>query len=250
MRRGRARAAAALMAIAATAGAAAASWAYFSATHTNPQPISLADFGGANIKYETASTPAFADLVNVAVPAPPGVQPGWLLVAVIGFESDDPIVTPPAGWTLIRASRYTGGQVSMHSFWHVAGATEPPSYTFTLSTRKRSYAGIVAYSGVTAANPIATSVGSEGHSLAATAPSATAGSYDTRWIFAATFDSKDPLTFSPDVTKRWSLPNLGGENTGVADAALKRAASTPPATVQGNGSQEWVAQTIVLNAAP
>ena len=243
--------AAALIAVVAVAGTAVVSQAYFDEEKTSPQPISVGDIAPPvpKIKYESASPPAFADLANVAVQAPPGVQPGWLLVAVIGLETDDPIVTAPAGWTLIRASLYSGGQVSMHSYWHVATAGDPPSYTFGLDRKKRSYAGIVGYSGVTAANPITASAGTQGHSAAATAPPATANGYETRWILAATFDAKTPLTFSPGVTERWAIETLGGESTGVGDAALAASATTPPATVQAN-SQEWVAQTIVLNGGP
>ena len=240
-------AAAALLALALTAGGAVLTSAYFNETHTSPQPISVANFASADIKYEGASPPALNSNEFVTVDKPAGVQPGWLLIATIGGEST-PTVTAPSGWTVVGSPvLYPGGQVSMRSFWHVATASEPASYTFTLSQKRRASGGMLAYSGVTAANPIERSANATGKTLTATAPQATA-SYVTRWIATVTFQSKDALTWSADVTERWERPT-GGENTSVADAALQ-VGPTPAATVAGKATQEWVSQTIVLNAAP
>ncbi len=69
------------------AGAAAASWAYFSETKTSPQPISVAAFGAAAIKYETAATPVTGDTTTLTVNRPAGVQAGWVLVATVGAQT-------------------------------------------------------------------------------------------------------------------------------------------------------------------
>ena len=178
---------------------------------------------------------------------PPGVQPGWLLVATIGGEST-PVVTAPAGWTAVAPPLlYPGGQTSLRSFWHVATASEPPSYTFTLNTRRRTSAGMIAYSGVKAPNPIAATADASGKTVVATAAQASS-SLPTRWIATVSFHAKDPLTFSANVTERWELPTAN-ENVAVAEAAMP-AGMNPAATASGPGSHEWVMQSILLNAAP
>ena len=241
------RAAVALLTCAAFAGAGVVSHAYFSDVRTSPQPISIGDIAPPGIKYETVSSPVSLDTTSLSVPAPAGVQPGWLLVATLAAEAN-PVVTAPSGWTAIGAPIVdAGNKVSLRSFWHTAAAGEPASYTFTLDSKRRAAGGILAYSGVRAANPIDASATGQGKTLAATAPPATA-TYDTRWIFAAAFHGPEALSFSTQVTQRWqkSTPN---ETAAVAEAAQPPGA-TPAATAQGTKPHEWVAQTIVLNAGP
>ena len=57
------------------------------------------------------------------------------MAASIAFRPNTAVITPPAGWALIR--RLDNGAVSANSlaiYGKVATASEPASYTWTLST--------------------------------------------------------------------------------------------------------------------
>jgi predicted ribosomally synthesized peptide with SipW-like signal peptide len=254
------RLAATLVAILAAVGlGSVAATAYFNETKTSPQPIAVYPFG-APIRYESnasADASGFsADRVTVDRPA--GVRAGWLLVAFVGTE-DTPDVTPPSGWTAFGgmiASTPEVEQVSQRAFHRVAGANEPPSYTFRFNRTKNATAGISAYSGVRASDPIDASANADGHTPnfgggppTAKAPSATAR-YDTRRLVAATFAEDggfNPLSFD-GVTEHWdrSTPTTSG---GVGGGP-QPAGSTDPASVSGPYNADWVIQTVILNGGP
>ena len=59
---------------------------------------------------------------------------------------------PPAGWTLVRTDN-NSNSLQLSSYWHVAGASEPASYTWSLTSggsaiSKAAAGTISAYSGV------------------------------------------------------------------------------------------------------
>ena len=244
-------------ALAAVLLASVAAWSYFSHTRTSPQPIRLAP--PAKIDYQsTASAEAsgfFAD--RVTVPKPAGVQKGWLMVAFIGTE-DAPNVTPPSGWTPfggIVVSTPEVEQVSQRAFWRVADLGEPSEYTFRFDRVKDSTAGISAYSGVEANNPIDSTAKNDGHTESFGTPRVNAppanATYDTRRIVATTWAEispfGNPLTFN-GVNEHWDRQTnlISG---GVA-GNIQSAGATAPASVDGFQNTDWVIQNVVLNASP
>lgn len=219
--------------------------AYFNEIKTTPQPISIADIAPppANIRLESSSsTQGNADPIVVA--APPGVRAGWVLIATAGTRGTTTF-TPPAGWSAIKVTDSPTRQVTVRSFFHIAGPSEPASYAFANTPHKETTIGILAYSGVRAASPIEASAGAGGKTATATAPVVNA-SFDTRRMVAVAWNAKDPFTFT-GATEVWQ-EHTGGGAGGAADAA-QAAGPTDPTTATQK-AVEWAIQTIVLNGAP
>ena len=107
---------------------------------------------GSGIAFRAASSAANAATDFIDVPRPAGVVAGDALVAAIGARGN-PTITAPAGWSLVRLD-ISGSTVRQAIFVHVAGGSEPASYTFGLSSAQSAAGGIVAYSGVDATAPI------------------------------------------------------------------------------------------------
>lgn len=100
---------------------------------------------------------------GLAIAVPTGVQVGDLLLAEVSEGA-----VPPTGWTIGASVAYDRGgrdphHLEMQTYWRIAGASEPSSYSFG-----GTLGGIKVLRGVDAAEPIVTQV--------APAPDAGAGS--------------------------------------------------------------------------
>ena len=112
----------------------------------------------ATISLRGASTAASATGTKVdalIITTPAGVQAGDVMIAAITVRSSSKI-TPPAGWTPVRAS-VSGGDLRQATYVSVAGAQVPASWRFGLKTRSVVVGGIAAYSGVNTTTPVETS---------------------------------------------------------------------------------------------
>jgi hypothetical protein len=119
-----------------------------------------------------ASSAANATATTLVLPKPAGFASGDALLASVATRGA-PTITPPAGWTLVRLDA-SGSTVRQAVYVHIAGGSEPASYTFTLSSAQSAAGGILAYTGVDPANPIdATGGQANAASTSITAPSIT-----------------------------------------------------------------------------
>ena len=85
----------------------------------------------------------------------PGVFTGDVMLATIGVEGGFANVTPPAGWTTVTSINSTSGNYGQIVYRKTAAAGEPAYYTFTHSSAVANLSGgIVAYRGVSTANPV------------------------------------------------------------------------------------------------
>ncbi|NYJ05835.1 PKD domain-containing protein [Petropleomorpha daqingensis] len=110
----------------------------------------------APIQARSSST-ASGSNTTVAVPRPAGVVTGDVLVVEITSEQNPTMTAVPAGWTAVTAAPLTVGTTArVWSYVHVVtnAATDPASYTWTLSARLKWAATMTAFSGVDNANPI------------------------------------------------------------------------------------------------
>ena len=103
------------------------------------------------------ATPAAS--ITVAHPTCPA---GDVMIAAVAMGSTGsaaaPVFTPPTGWTLVkRLDR--NNDTALAVYWHAAGAAEPMSYTWTLSTMIEGVAWISCYANVDAAAPIEAQMG-------------------------------------------------------------------------------------------
>src|SRR5438046_695849 len=109
----------------------------------------------ANITVGTATTHASnqVTITNITV-STPTVSAGDLMVANITVNGGtSAIVTPPSGWTLIKRTD-NDVSVSLLTYWKVAGASEPSSYTWTVNNQTTAEGAITPLTGVDTSNPI------------------------------------------------------------------------------------------------
>ena len=120
-----------------------------------------------------AASGSYTSGSTIDLPVPAIVATDDLMIAQIAYNATGGgIITPPAGWTLIDE---TGGNgVTQALYYRVATASEPTTYSFTLSSGATDTASgaITLYDGVDTASPIdASGAQSNASAAAVTAPS-------------------------------------------------------------------------------
>lgn len=85
---------------------------------------------------------------------PTGLANGdYIEVNITSAGGSGVTITPPAGWTLIGVQNNSGANTAQWVYWKIA-ASEPASWTWTLSLAKQWSADGVAYTGVDQFNPV------------------------------------------------------------------------------------------------
>ena len=101
---------------------------------------------------DTGTTPQ----VKVTVPVPPGTKQGDFMLALLQADYGNVGGTLPSGWTLIN-EHLEGRDLSLHAYYKIAAATEPPSYTWNVvNAGLHPLAGgtILTFRGVDQASPV------------------------------------------------------------------------------------------------
>src|SRR5215204_2653392 len=89
--------------------------------------------GGGSLTYigsatgDTGTTPQ----VKVTVKVPPGTKQGDFMLALLQADYGNVGGTLPSGWKLID-EHLEGRDLSLHAYYKIAAATEPPSYTWNV----------------------------------------------------------------------------------------------------------------------
>ena len=97
--------------------------------------------------------PPAGDL-TLTINLPPGTAANDAMVASVGFRPNTAVITPPAGWALIRRLDNAGGSTnSLAVYGKLATISEPASYTWTFNTSTGSAGGIQSFAGVDLTNP-------------------------------------------------------------------------------------------------
>ncbi len=137
-----------------------------------PPPTPVVTFRSASSAVNTVAT-------TLVLPKPAGVVAGDALLAVVDAQGA-PAVTAPAGWALVRSDSATSAtpSVGQSVYVHIAGASEPASYTFTLAAARGAAGGILAYDNVDNANPIDAHSGAVGAGTSIAAPAVTTSGPD------------------------------------------------------------------------
>ena len=117
---------------------------------------------------------AFTNSTSLAISGPASTVPNDVMLASIDARGGTgTAITAPSGWTLVRRDN-SGTRLAKATYYKVAGASEPASYTWTFSPSVRASGGIVAYSNVATTTPINVSGGQvNASSTTVTAPSIT-----------------------------------------------------------------------------
>jgi hypothetical protein len=173
-------------------------------------------------------------------------------VSVNGGTTEN--ITAPAGWTLIQRTN-NSNTVAIASFWKKVEASEPPTYTWTISPQTKAAGGITAFSGVDTMNPIDSAADATGRGTAATAPALVRSANNDQVValFASNFGKNNTGAFSttPGMIKLYDAKNTPSGPTTAAEDKTEASAglSGPFAVTISNTFHEWAAQTLALKMA-
>jgi hypothetical protein len=218
-----------------------------------PTPSSGIVFVGASPLADSSTA-----VTAVTVSAPTGVERGDLLVAQIivhdGTAADVP--SPPSGWSSIRHDAVDNlNQETSWLYYKIAGANEPPTYTWSISSNFA--AGVLGVWRGTSAAPVANSSGTTADGLtpiSASAPSLTPGTnHDLEIYFYSSQASAAPtLTLSNALTQRLNLASSQeGFSLAFADVSAPfagNASPTYPATASSSSFLVMTAQAVLITS--
>ena len=102
-------------------------------------------------RSEAHATAALSGSITINKPAGT-VQYDVMLAHIATYSDQDVTITPPSGWTLVRSTSATYHR--SWTYYKVAGASEPTSYTFTASATAYLNGAIRSYSGANTTSPI------------------------------------------------------------------------------------------------
>ena len=204
----------------------------------------------SGITFRSGSSAGNATATTVVVPAPAGAASGDFEVAAIATRGA-PTITPPTGWTLIRQD-VNGTTTRQAVYSHRVTATEPTSYTFTLSSSQAAAAVMLDYTGVSTATPIDTSgsLVTTTAAKSATAPSVTTTASDQLIAF---FGQPAATTITPPaaLTARGTATNTAGTYKVTiegSDTADTTPGATTPYTATTTTSTSSIGDLIALEA--
>jgi hypothetical protein len=179
-------------------------------------------------------------------------------VAQVSNWGGPAVLTPPAGWNLIRrdSAFQTNGaaQVTSALFWRVAVATEPASATFHLAASVDMAGGIAAYSGASTTSAVDAHEAATSTSATTTVPSVTTTVANTMLVHFTT-KRQEQLPAPGGTAERWrQISGTGTSIQGISagDVSFAGPGATPvrSSTSPSNFSSEWIGQTVALRPIP
>jgi len=155
--------------------------------------------GYAAIAYRSANSASITSGTTLTVTKPSGTVAGDVLVATVMARPSGVTFTAPSGWVLVRSTTQSAGpSLRFVTYYKVAGASEPASYSWTLggSSTSGAVGGIGSFSGVSNSSPINAEGGNTTpYAYTHTANSITTTSANTMVVSSHGFPSSSP--FSP-----------------------------------------------------
>ena len=180
--------------------------------------------GATGTKAATASADADGGNAHILAlrPAGPGVtinRPAGtilddVMVASIAVRPSTATITAPAGWTLVRRTNNGAGVAnSLATYWKVASASEPPSYTWNLSSNTGAVGGIQSFSGADIANAVDVESGqTTASSTAHATPSVTTTVADVMLVTSHAYASAGTWTPPAGMTEAVDVASLTPNN--------------------------------------
>jgi hypothetical protein len=173
---------------------------------------------GGPITFRGASSGSNTTATTLVLPRPAGVVAGDAMLAAVGARGN-PVITPPTGWTLVRLDN-SGGTIRQALYVHLAGASEPASYTWTLSVAASAAGGIVAYAGVDPASPVDVHGGQVNtSSTQATAPTVTTTGANRLLVTLHAIPNNTTFTPPAGMTERYDAQTPAANQYKVTVAA-------------------------------
>ena len=202
---------------------------------------------------------------GLSIPVPTGTVEGDVMVATIASRPSSTNFTTPVGWTVLANTAATlpgdGITSRMASYWRVATASEPASYTWPFSAASDGVTGsIVSFSGVDTGNPVdvsATTTTPSGYTHSA--PSVTTTLANTMLVSSHAFTSSTSgwtaptgMTEAIDIASH-SRPNAVGMSLEInyESLAASGASGTRTATASASGTDAGygIARALALRPA-
>lgn len=155
---------------------------------------------------------------NLTINRPTGTVAGDVMIAAISTTPTAIPITPPLGWTLIQSQQQPANTSSVvATYYRVAGASEPASYTWTLPTNHAgAVGGILSYSGVNNSAPIDVSASAATPSaLTHTAPSVITTAVGDMLITVHEYTSARTWTPPAGMTERIDRASIAASNVGI-----------------------------------
>lgn len=185
---------------------------------------------------------------------PAGTASGDLLIAIMTTDGGGETLTAPGGWTVVTGN--IGSNHTSRSWYKIAGASEPASYTFTVGSNEAMTIGILRLSGHDLASPINVFGISTGASTSPTAPSVTTTVNDAlilRYYGADDDDyTGDDTGYPPAHTGIYRRQSGGTRecHQGAAYTTQLSAGTTGTAAFSQNQGEQWSAVTIAIAPLP
>jgi hypothetical protein len=191
-----------------------------------------------------ASAQNAAGATTLAIPKPTGVLEGDVMVATVTAKETG-TVTAPSGWTAIK-NLTQGTALRQVTYYKVATASEPTSYSWSLGTSRAASGGIADYRGVNPTVPVDATASAVGESGNGNAPSVTTSAANDLVLAVASFAATTTVTPDASTTERFDVSSLSNTSE-VADFAQASAGATTAKTVAPlESTGAWIAQTIAL----
>jgi hypothetical protein len=199
-----------------------------------------------------ASNTATSATGAVTISKPAGVAAGNVLVAQFAVAANAVTVTPPAGWTLIRSDDNAPRQLEQFAYVHMAGASEPATYTFTGSvTAVQAAGGIAAYQNVASVATVNAQGGqTNASSTNITAPSITTSVANTRLVGLYSIQLNTTITAPAGMTRRWNVASGTTLQIAIADVAFAGPGASGAKTATAGAADFNIGELIALRPAP
>jgi Right handed beta helix region/Protein of unknown function (DUF1565) len=123
-------------------------------TPTPATPTPTPQPGGETISLRAAASAnndTGGSALTIGLPA--GTQSGDVMIALVVVRTAGNTITAPAGWKLVLRQG-SAASISTASYVHVAGSSEPASYTWSFETAGQASGGIASYTGVDTTTPV------------------------------------------------------------------------------------------------
>jgi hypothetical protein len=198
----------------------------------------------------TAETGAGAATLTINTPA--GTASGDVMIATVNTVGALP--SAPSGWSAITTTTNPGWTGNVVTYYKVAGAGEPASYSWGLGSTAQAAGAIAGYSGVDNTYPIGASAATTvGSSTTASTPTVSTLAVNSLVIANATWQR---ATGNAAVSGGGTNPraNIGSssnprEGVDMTDFSQAAAGPTPAQSFTAGVSVPWATQTIALTPA-
>jgi hypothetical protein len=212
----------------------------------SPTPTSTPPNGGGIQRLSTSTVVNGAANGQVAVTRPAGTAQGDVLVACLALNGGA-VTGAPSGWSLLAAATAQPNP-KVYGYYHVAGPSDPPTYTWTLAGAVANGAGIARYGGVATGNPIdgAVSVATGAASTSAAVPGVTTAAAGSMLVGCMAINSSATsvtITSPPGMSEAW---DVGGKRQELADQTLTIAGPSGSRTWVFNASRAWAGWLVAL----